>query len=60
MYGGNADRVPTLGTEGAAMTAPPYILKIRRNRPEARIARMAAYLIVFGSILTIIIHVVGK
>ena len=60
MYGGNADRVPTLGTEGAAMTAPPFVLKIRHNRPEARIERVAAYLIVLGSILTIIIHVVGK
>ena len=42
------------------MTAPPYILRIRRNRPEARIARVAAYLIALGSIVTILIQVVGR
>ena len=42
------------------MTAPPYILRIRRNRPEAIITRVAAYLIVFGSIVAILIQVVGR
>ena len=32
------------------MTAPPYILRARRNRPEARIARAFA-LAVIGVIL---------
>ena len=58
MYCGNAYRMPPLGTK--AMKAPPSIIKIRRNRPEARIERVAAYLIVFGSIVTIIVQVVGR
>ena len=42
------------------MIAPPYILKIRRNRPEARIARVFALAIVIATIGVILINVVGK
>ena len=38
------------------MTAPPYILKIRRNRPETRIVRVAVYLIVLSILCAVFIQ----
>ena len=35
------------------MTAPPYILRARRNRPEARIARVFAFAVVIAVILVV-------